>query len=358
MKCLTLCILLSYGCALYSQNSTPQVTTSLTVRHLHDGGWNSHVVELELTSDALLLSGPQQYATTSGVSSYCIFPARIPLERIDAVEARPDRLANGLKIFSNTSNSHTMLLHLEYRDDKGRKHGFDFIPADAQQSNNEWSGGDGGAVREFTATAKYTATLRVQQLSSALDPKSDIEATPTRNPITGEEIKPPDVKENVESAAGVGGPDKGLEAPVFYKAQMCWPTTCRMVTVWPVSPADPARLRVADDATKNLLVDIPREDISKINVRQQVVELKTPTPGQVTLTIPMPLIPPQAPKVYQMCLRVPSKGRKQINQCFISDLASCHLDVPCEEGSDGGRHVLELESRINRAIGIARKEVK
>ena len=325
--------------------------------HLHEGGWDSHVIELELTSDALLLSGPQQYSTTSGVPSYCIFPGRIALERIDAFEAKQSGFGHRMRIFSNTSNSYTMLLHLTYRDDKGRKHEFDFIPADAKQWNNEWSGGDGDAVRDFAATVKYTATLRAQELSSTPDAKPSIEAIPTRNPITGEEIKPPDVKEGVESGTRADGSDKGGDRPAFYKAQMCGPTSCRMVTVWPVSPADPARLQVEEDATKNVIVDIPRKDISKINVRQQVVELKTPTPGQVTLTIPLPLISPKAPKVYQICLRVPEKGTKQINQCFISDLASCRLDVPCQEGSDGGRHVLELESRINSVIGAAtRKE--
>jgi hypothetical protein len=119
----------------------------------------------------------------------------------------------------------------------------------------------------------------VQQLNSTPDVKYAIESAPTRNPITGEEIRPPDVRADAESGTGTDGSGKSAEVPAFSKAQMCGPTTCRMVTIWPVSPTDPARLRVSDDATKNLVVDIPRNDISKIQVRQQVIELKTSTPG-------------------------------------------------------------------------------
>ena len=270
-------------------------------------------------------------------------PAQIPLDRIDTIEAKPSGFVSKMKLFSNTSNSRTMLLHLEYRDDRGRPHGYDFIPADAQQSNNDWAGGDSEAMRNFATIVKYASTLRAQQLNAPPDSNTATEATPAKNPITGEEIKPPAIAGGATSTESVPG------APAFYKAQVCWQTACNAVTVWPVSPADPSRLRVVDDATQNLLVDIPRMEISKVTVRQKAVELRTPTPNQLTVTIPMPFSPPQAPKVYQLCLRVPYRNGKQISQCFISDLAACRLDVPCQEGSDGGRDVLELESSIKGA---------
>jgi hypothetical protein len=334
-----------------------EVSASLKVRHLHDGGWNSHVIELLLTGDAIDLSGSQHYAANSGVASYCIFPARIPLERIDTVEAKSDRFVNGLKIFSNTSNSHTILLHLDYRDDKGRKHGFDFISADARQWNNEWLGGDENAVRGFAAKVKSVATQRVRQSKSPPGNITEGNSIDARSPMAAQGIKRPDTNKAVQSGSGVVGLERSVETPVSYKAQMCWPTTCREVTVWPISPSDPTRLRVADDATGNLLVDIPRKEISKMTVRQQVIELRTPTPNQITLTLSAPFAHSQGPKVYQMCFRVPSQKGKQIFQCFISDLASCRLDAPCQEGQDGGRHILDLETRIKSANGTVSNEV-
>ena len=140
MKRLIFSSLLGYAAILQGQGSQTNVT-SLTVRHLHDGGWGSHVIELGLTPEALLLSGTQRYSSTSG-DSYCNFPTEIRLERIVTVEAKNDRLANSLKIFSATSNSHTIVLHLKYRDDHGGTHSYDLIPSDAQQQNNEWAGGN------------------------------------------------------------------------------------------------------------------------------------------------------------------------------------------------------------------------
>ena len=105
------------------------------------------------------------------------------------------------------------------------------------------------------------------------------EASPT-DPVTGEAIAPPDSK-NVPPANGVE-PNTELPPPTprFFRAQMCWPSTCRRVTVWPISPADAGRLRVIDNATGNLLVDMPRGDISKVQVKRKTIVLRPPPPPE------------------------------------------------------------------------------
>lgn len=359
MKRLSLGFLLGFAFVLLGQSSYPRVTSSLTVRHLHEGGWGSHVMKLELTTDALLLSGTQKYSSASGSSGYCIFPAEIRLERILAVEAKNDPLVNGLKIFSATSHSSTILLHLEYRDDHGGTHSYNLIPSDAEQWNNEWSGGDADAVREFAESLKYAAALRAQQLRSAAGPRSDNRASPVRDPITGDEIEPPDARSAVLPDASAGDSEGAPKGAAIYKAQLCLANTCRVVTVWPVSPVDPTRLRVVDDLTSNLLIDVPHKDISAVKTRQHTVELSNPPPGQiVALSVPFPFGSAGAPRVYQVCLRIRFKNDKQINQCFISDLASCHVGVPCQEGMDGGRHMLELERQIKNALGTEHTTAK
>jgi hypothetical protein len=298
-----------------------------------------------LTPEALLLSGTQRYSSTSG-DSYCNFPTEIRLERIVTVEAKNDRLANSLKIFSATSNSHTIVLHLKCRDDHGGTHSYDLIPSDAQQQNNEWAGGNQDAMRDFAEALKYAVALREHQLISAEGRKSGNRASPVRDPSTGIEIEPP-----VLPDAAAGDPAGAPKSAGLYKAQMCLSDICHMVTLWPVSPVDPARLRVDDDVLSALLIDVPHKDIAAVKIRQQVVELRNPTPGQIAVRVPLPLISPGTPRVYRMCLQIRFKGGKQSNHCFISDLASCRLDVPCEEGMDGGSHILELERQVKSALG-------
>jgi hypothetical protein len=164
---------------LNAPSANPRESTSgggqhalpLTVRHLHEGGWDSHVIKLELTADSVLLTGPQQYSVSGNVMGNCVFPSEIPLERIVKVEAKPEGLASELKLFSATSNSFKILkLHLEYRDIRGGIHRYDFIPGDAQQSGNVWSGGNQEAMRNFAVAVKDAANLRAQQLKTAAGP--------------------------------------------------------------------------------------------------------------------------------------------------------------------------------------------
>jgi len=347
VKLLIVAFLLIVTSVLNGQQRNSYIQSSLTVRHLHEGGWSSHVIELSLTSDALLLSGRQVYSNASGNSSgYCTFPSEIRLDRIIAVEAKSGGLVNSLKIFSASSKSHTLALRLEYHDDSGGKHSYDLIPSDARQQNNEWFGGNEEAMRGFAEGLKYAVALREQQLLSAGTRGSNRKASPVRDPITGNEIEPPTLPDAVDAHS-----DAPPDGSSFYKAQMCLSDICHPVTVWPVSPVDPARLRVVDDVTNAFLIDVTRKDIAAVNIRQQVVERRNPTPGQITVRVPLPLISPGAPKVYRMCLQIRVEGRKQANQCFISDLASCRLDAPCEEGMDGGRHMVELERQLKSALG-------
>jgi hypothetical protein len=360
MKRLLLCSALLCVSALQAQNLFRGVTSSLTVRHLHQGGWSSHVLKLELTAESLLLTGPQQYPVSGNVMGYCVFPAEIPLERIVKVEAKPEGLASGLKLFSATSNSFKILkLHLDYLDDRGRMHSFDFIPGDAQQSNNEWLGGNQEAVKDFAVTVKYAADLRVQELKAASAPSAPIITAPDLvDPDTGEKLDTPDsVSEMTNIAANTsaaGSVPLTPAAPVSYKAQMPWSDLVHQVDVWPISPVDHARLRVEDKETGNPLIDVPLERIVRVDVRQRRVNLIAPTPGVITLS----LDPGYGPKVYELCLHMITVGTKQVTNCFVSDLAQCVRGAQCQEGSDGGRNILSLEDEINKAIASRAEDLK
>jgi hypothetical protein len=342
--------------ALVGQNLSLAQDSYLTVRHLHGGGWASHSLELELTPKALLLTGTQEFPVGEGAMGYCVFPAQIPLERIIKVEAKREGLASGLKLFSATSNSYNIVkLHLEYHDERGGTHSLDFIPGDAQQSNNAWSGGNSEAVRSFAEAAKYAADLRTQQIKAASAPPVPEQVAPVLvDPDTGKKVEMPDSANDAENAVTADGNLQTSAVPVLYKAQMPWADTIHRVNVWPISPVDHSRLRVQDADTGNLLIDIPLERINRVKVRQHVVELTIPTPGVITI----PLGPGYGPKVYELCLRMYTVGTKEVTNCVISDQAQCARGAQCQEGLDGGRNILSLEEGVNKAIASRAKELK
>jgi len=356
MKHMLISLVLFCASALDAQNASQAVASSLLVRHLHGGGWDSHPIELELTANALLLTGPQQYSVSGTVLGYCVFPAEIPLENLVKVEAKPEGFASGLKLFSATSNSFKLLkLHLEYRDIRGGMHRVDFIPGDAQQSNNEWSGGSEEAVKDFAMAVKYAADLRVQQLKVAAAPRTPIRTAPALvDPDTGENLETPESTSEMENAApdamATDGAPQSLAAPIIFNAQMPWGDLVHQVDVWPISPVDHSRLRVEDKETRNLLIDIPLENIIRVDVRQRRVNLILPTPGVITLS----LDPRYGPKVYELCLHMNTEGTK----CLISDQAQCVRGGHCQEGGDGGRNLLSLEKEINNAIASRANDLK
>ena len=357
--CAIVCTVLVCEIGMQGQNSpnTPSVP-QLAVRHIHDSGWNSHQLVLELNSEALLISGPQQLRGFQGIAEYCIFPAEIPLESIVSVEAKSTR-------FKPFSSIYAMRLHLEYKDEHGKAHGYDFIPINAVQTDNEWSGGDADSILDFAAELKIAIELRSQQLkpASAVGPQR-LAKPQTLDPDSGLPLP------NGNSAAIVaqGGAEAGVEdspapnktpqraaQPVVYVAQMPWRSEVRRVNIWPVSPRDHTRFLVEDSGTKNILINVYLEDLSSVGVKQRVVKIADPSPD---LVFSLPLGPAQGPRVYELCLSMHLRGSKKITNCFISEMARCMKGTQCEEGEDGGRSILAIEKEISKAIEGRSDELK
>ena len=124
--------------------SSSTVLDRIVVRHLHDNGWTSHPVELLLTSDRLLIHANQEYRDNNGYTRYCTFPAEIPLEHIVSIEAKLGTTAFW-GIYKITK------LDLQYIDEKGKQHEYDFLSQSAIQTNAQWSEGVGRSadLRQF-----------------------------------------------------------------------------------------------------------------------------------------------------------------------------------------------------------------
>jgi hypothetical protein len=172
------------------------------------------------------------------------------------------------------------------------------------------------------------------------------------DPDTGEELETPDSAnemENIAPNAAAGSIPQSPAVPVHFKAQMPWADLAHQVDVWPISPVDHSRLRVEDKETGNLLIDIPLENIIRVDVRQRIVELTVPTPGVITI----PLGPGYGPKVYELCLHMNTVGTK-----IVTNLAQCVRGAQCQEGGDGGRNILSLGNEINKAIASRSNDLK
>lgn len=146
------------GLAAQALSSTT-VRDSIVVRHLHDSGWTSHPVELLLTSDRLLIHANQEYRDNNGYTRYCTFPAEIPLEQIVVIEAKLGTTAFW-GIYKLTK------LHLEYKDENGKQHEYDFLSQSAIQTGGLWSEGVGKSeeLRQFANSVQNAMSARAEEL--------------------------------------------------------------------------------------------------------------------------------------------------------------------------------------------------
>lgn len=338
----TIVLFAAIGCGLGMEGQSAPIIAEVSVLHIHDAGWSYHQLLLDLTSETLLISGSQQYLGQQGTTGYCIFPAAILLERIVKVEAKVLR-------FKPFSNIYAMRLHLEYKDERGNLHSYDFIPGNSVQSYNAWSGGDSDSIRDFAEALENAIGIRMAQLQPA--PAAGTRRTPVVDPDTGLQLtgqatqtKPAETNQTSQSAS----------QPVEYDAQMPWSAALRRVHVWPVSPTDHGRIFVEDSETKDVLINIGFEDVVSVTAKQKVVEISIPNPGMVSI----PLGPVHGMKVYELCLKMRWKAGKTVTNCMISDLAKCAPGAQCQEGEDGGRDILTLEKAIDQAIASKTEDLK
>jgi hypothetical protein len=304
---------------------------SIVVRHVHDSGMTSHPIGLELTPGELRLSGSQVFQGAGGYPATCKFPAEIPLEDIISAEYKFQRGIT-LKMFTTLDNSFNIgMLKLEYRDGRGKQHEITFIPGDARQSNNSWSGGNGDALEAFAGAIQSAMNARMAALKQAASPagKSEDASAP--------------------SEAGSASPQPGelVDTSGPFHVQMPWPEYTRQVDVYPSMPGDPPRVLVRDTANGTPLLDVSVDDISDLDVKKR--EVKIMAPGR-THTGVINIGP--SPKVYELCWKLTVNGAASQN-CFIPSSANCPLGYACTGGSDSELSVFRLEKAM-RAVMEAR----
>lgn len=298
------------GVELMSQaSSPPEVLDRITVWHYHEIGQTVHPLQLSVTEYSMFLRGDSEFRDDNGNIRYCTFPAEIPLEQITKVEARRGS-ASFLGIARLTK------LHIEYADEKGKHHTYDFLSQDAREINNEWHEGPAGGsdLLRFAQVAQNAASERVEELKHPL-------------PVAG----------------GSNGRLSNTFLNEQFGAQLIGDTRLYPATIHAPTSADPDTLLIA---SKESFGDdsIPLGDILEIAIKQRPFIFVPKAPGTIIIGIPY------GPKINILTLKVRSAGAKAITYRILSDEAVCIDNVPCKEGADNGQHVVDLARNIKAAI--------
>lgn len=300
---------------LASQAVPPSsVLDQIQVRHIHDSGWTSHPVELVLTPEAILIHANQAYRDNAGYTRYCTFPVEIPLEQIVTIEAKRGS-ATLLGIQRLTK------LHLEFKDEKGKQHHYDFLSQNAVQNNNEWfEGSDGGNdLRNFAQSAQNAITARA----------ADLKRFPSAETH-------PELKKTQFAVLTIG--KSGLSpATVSFRSEGALNT-----------------LHIAWQGTDDK-DDISLDEILSIEAKQRRLSLKSDDPDVIFETN---VGIPYGPKLYVLELAVKQGTGKPFIYRIASDEAVCNGTDPCQDGQDGGEHLLELAQAIKDTMGVHAEAAK
>jgi hypothetical protein len=291
------------GMAAQSLSSTAK-QDRIVVRHLHDSGWTSHPVELLLTSDKLFIHANQEYRDNNGYTRYCTFPAEIPLEHIVIIEAKLGTTAFW-GIYKITK------LNLQYIDEKGKQHEYDFLSQNAIQTNGQWSEGVGRSadLRQFAQSVQKAISARTEELKRS----------ETAHP------QPQNMQFNVLTIG-----KSGLS-----------PAT---VSILP----DSATLHIAWQGS-DAKDDISLDEILTIEVKQRRLSLKSDDPD---IIFEINVGVPYGPKLYVLELTVSQSTGKPFIYRIASDEAVCNGTDPCRDGQDDGKHLLELAQAIKAAMAM------
>jgi hypothetical protein len=176
------------------------------------------------------------------------------------------RAKSNLLAFSHT---YATQLRIDFKDEKGRTHGYDFISKESEQRNNEWYDGSrkGKDLAGFAAIVQGAMDAHLRHANS---PSAEA-ATPMSSPVL------PQVRTN-ETPNASSVQQVVPEAPRLshYEVQRVRKDWVYGATVWPVSPKDPARTLVTGNTSRLTDLDIRTEDISSVEVRQHIVRLEDP----------------------------------------------------------------------------------
>lgn len=289
-------------------------TDRIIVRHLHDNGWTSHPVELILTADKLLIHTNQEFRDNNGLTRYCTFPAEIPLEQIVSIEAKLGTTAFW-GIYKVTK------LHLQYKDENGKEHGFDFLSQNAIQTNGQWSEGVGKSedLRQFANSIQNAMSARAEEL---------------RNP------RPVTIRSQMQKTK--------FNVLTIGKSGLS-PAT---VVIPPESAPDALHISWQGSDNND---DISLDEILNIEVKQRRLSLKS---EDADIMIEVNVGVPYGPKLYVLELTVKQGTGKSFVYRIASDEAVCDGTDPCRDGQDSGEHLLELAQAIKDAMTVHAEAMK
>lgn len=331
-------VVLFHVSGIQAQEVQKPVIAQVSVFHIHESGWSSHPLEISANSEAVFIRGSQQFRDSGGATHYCSLAAEIPLEDIVKIEARAK---SNLLSFSNT---YATQLRIEFKDEKGKNHGYDFVSRDAVQRQNGWYNGSskGKDLDGFVKVVQGAIDAHRQQANSA--------SAKTPTPMPSLPIPQVETEEmpNNDSVLHVVP-----EAPPLshYEVQRVRKDRVHSVTVWPASPKDHARTLITGSTFALPDLDIKTEDISSVEVRQHIVRLEDPN-------ILIQIGGPPGPKVYEVCLQIKQNTDKKLTECFISDTAVCNAGQACQEGTDTGQKVRDLAKAIKAAVTTRSEELE
>jgi hypothetical protein len=325
-----------------SQDSSPSsVLDHIAVRHIHDSGWSSHPLQLVVTPDSLLIRGDSEFRDNMGGTRYCTFPADILLEQVVKVEAKRGS-ASFLGIVRLTK------LHLEFKDEKGKHHTYDFVSQDASQSNNEWYEGPerGKDLLRFAQVAQNAVGSRLEAVQHPLPANRSAESIPSASdgsdPIPVGEATPSGQFEPAGSSSAPADVAKNGQ----YDLQVVGTTMLYPVVVSSPSAIDPNMLLITwKESHGNNIVALG--DILAVKTEQRSLSFNPSAPGTI---FEFHMGGPMGPKLYVLSLEVRGGGGKKFTYRIVSDEAVCNGTAPCKDGADNGQHVLDLARTIKAAI--------
>lgn len=297
------------------------------LQHIHDTGWGLHSATLTVTSDSLLISSQTTFRASNGLESFCDLPTVIPIANIVKASAQPYRGFLGV-------DGQVTELHLEIRDQRGKKSSLNFVSSTAVHDNeNRWHEGkdNGNQVRAVAQALKDAIAAREHGSKG-----NDNAAQHAHEVRDGS--KDPNTSPNMQA-------QMDSSRPTHYEVQLVGPTYLNKVTVWPTAEFDPSYLYIYWPASQSNQV-VKLEDISKSELKQRVLEYGATDPN---IIFQGGIGGPKKAKVYELSVETNHEGRK-FTYLFVSDTATCEKAAPCREGIDGGQHVRDLADAVNRAI--------
>jgi hypothetical protein len=288
-----------------------------------------------------------------GRTRYCTFPADILLEQIIKVEAK-----RGSATFLGMER--LTKLRLEFKDEKGKRHTYDFVSQDARQSNNEWHEGPekGEDLHGFAQAAQNAVDARLEKVRQPIPPDTSTETMPyvLANNDGGDPIPVTRQNEPIESgnAPADAGKNRRYDDAGQYDAQVVGTTR-----LYPVVLSSPAAFK------PNVLFitwkeshgnnEVPLGDILAVSIKQRPLSFNSNAPGTL---LELHAGGPIGPKLYVLSLEVRSGSGKKFTYHIVSDEAACNGATPCKDGADNGQHVLDLARTIKEAVASYTESVK